>query len=251
MTNSHSASGLPPEAGPANSPEQPEGASSEPAARSDSPGSPRKVIKRYSNRKLYDTATSKYVTLDDIAQMVKAGEDVRIIDNESKDDLTSVTLTQIIYEEEKAARRVPLGMLRGIIQSGGETLNEFFDRSSKSVETSVSELRQGAMSIGGALADTARRYLSPEARRAEEFRRAVWMAIDGLEERLSERIQQVEAAREHLAAQGGSESLNERVEQHTHAVEHVAGLRTRVAALSVLIDRLERVAREPEPAEDI
>ena len=58
-----------------------------------------RVIKRYANRKLYDTQHSRYVTLEQIAEMVREGEDVRIIDNTSKEDLTSVTLAQIILEE--------------------------------------------------------------------------------------------------------------------------------------------------------
>ena len=57
-----------------------------------------KVIKRYTNRKLYDTVESRYVTLDEIAQMIKAGAEVKIIDNRTKEDLTSVTLAQIIFE---------------------------------------------------------------------------------------------------------------------------------------------------------
>src|SRR5688572_15776165 len=73
---------------------------------------PARVIKRYSNRKLYDTQSSKYVTLEEIAHMIKAGEELSIIDNKTKDDLTAVTLTQIIYEEEKRKSRMPLGMLR-------------------------------------------------------------------------------------------------------------------------------------------
>src|SRR5215470_19005274 len=77
-----------------------------------------KIVKRYSNRKLYDTERSKYVTLDEIAKMIKAGEEVTIIDNETKEDLTSVTLTQIIFEEEKRESRMPLGMLRNLIQTG-------------------------------------------------------------------------------------------------------------------------------------
>jgi polyhydroxyalkanoate synthesis repressor PhaR len=58
-----------------------------------------KVIKRYTNRKLYDTVESRYVTLDEIAEMVKAGAEVKVIDNRTKEDLTSVTLAQIIFEE--------------------------------------------------------------------------------------------------------------------------------------------------------
>jgi polyhydroxyalkanoate synthesis regulator protein len=58
---------------------------------------PRRIIKRYSNRKLYDTKDSRYVTLLQIAEMVRSGEEVQIIDNNTKDDLTEVTLAQIIY----------------------------------------------------------------------------------------------------------------------------------------------------------
>jgi polyhydroxyalkanoate synthesis repressor PhaR len=76
----------------------------------------RRIIKRYSNRKLYDTQGSRYVTLLQIAEMVRAGEEVQIIDNNTKGDLTEVTLAQIIYEEQKAhARNVPLQTLKEII----------------------------------------------------------------------------------------------------------------------------------------
>ena len=83
-----------------------------------------KVIKRYANRKLYDTERSCYVTLDEIAEMVKEGEDVRVIDNKTKDDLTAVTLAQIIVEEEKKVSRMPLKLLRGIIQSSNEAIGD-------------------------------------------------------------------------------------------------------------------------------
>ena len=82
---------------------------------------PGKVIKRYTNRKLYDTSRSCYVTLDEIAQMVKAGEDVQIVDNKTGEDLSSVTLAQIVYEEEKKQKSIlPLSALRQIIRSGGD-----------------------------------------------------------------------------------------------------------------------------------
>src|SRR5256885_9217750 len=79
-----------------------------------------KVIKRYTNRKLYDTVESRYVTLDEIAQMIKGGAEVKIIDNRTKEDLTSVTLAQIIFEEEKKRSQMPLEALREIIRHGGE-----------------------------------------------------------------------------------------------------------------------------------
>jgi polyhydroxyalkanoate synthesis repressor PhaR len=79
-----------------------------------------RIIKRYANRKLYDTEHSRYVTLDQISEMIRNGDDVKIVDNKTKEDLTTVTLAQIIFEEEKKQRSfLPLGAMRNIIQSGG------------------------------------------------------------------------------------------------------------------------------------
>ena len=63
---------------------------------------PRRVIKRYSNRKLYDTRDSRYVTLQQIGEMVRAGEEVQIIDNKTKEDKTEVTLALILSEDLKS-----------------------------------------------------------------------------------------------------------------------------------------------------
>ncbi|MDP3236337.1 MAG: polyhydroxyalkanoate synthesis regulator DNA-binding domain-containing protein [Myxococcales bacterium] len=83
-----------------------------------------KVIKRYTNRKLYDTVESRYVTLDEIADMVKQGVEVQIVDNRTKEDLTSVTLAQIVFEEEKKKNQMPLSVLREIIRRPQDSLNE-------------------------------------------------------------------------------------------------------------------------------
>lgn len=201
---SNEAQGEAPEAAP--TPHQAEPAL-EVAAAPEAPTPPAKLIKRYSNRKLYDTERSKYVTLDEIARMIKAGEEVTIIDNESKEDLTSVTLTQIIYEEEKRESRMPLGMLRNLIQTGGTTLQDFFDRSVKNpmaemadtAQKSVEELRQSAAQIRDAatrsvseLTDSARRIFSREERKAEEFRRTVIALCDELEAKVAGRLAELE-----------------------------------------------------------
>src|SRR5262245_9863328 len=84
---------------------------------------PRRVIKRYSNRKRYDSKDSRYVTLQQIGEMVRAGEEVQIIDNATKEDKTEVTLALIISEDLKSQpRSVPLGTLRDLIQERGERL---------------------------------------------------------------------------------------------------------------------------------
>lgn len=100
-----------------------------------------KVIKRYTNRKLYDTVESRYVTLDEIAEMVKQGVEVKILDNRTKEDLTSVTLAQIVFEEEKKKNQMPLSVLREIIRHPGESLNEFI---STQVSPRVASLKEEA-----------------------------------------------------------------------------------------------------------
>jgi polyhydroxyalkanoate synthesis repressor PhaR len=105
------------------------------------PGKEPKVIKRYTNRKLYDTVESRYVTLDEIALMIKEGVEVRIVDNRTKEDLTSVTLAQIIFEEEKKRNRMPLTVLREIIRHPGESLTGFIQ---KEVTPRVASIREEA-----------------------------------------------------------------------------------------------------------
>lgn len=83
-----------------------------------------RIIKRYANRKLYDTRHSRYITLEQISEMIRNGEDIQILDNKTKEDLTSITLAQIIFEQEKKRSFLPLGAMRHIIQSGGEWFAE-------------------------------------------------------------------------------------------------------------------------------
>src|SRR5215217_7123887 len=92
------------------------------AEQAGAPSKEPKIIKRYTNRKLYDTVESRYVTLDEIAAMIKEGVEVQIVDNRTKEDLTSVTLAQIVFEEEKKKSQMPLGLLREIIRRPGDKL---------------------------------------------------------------------------------------------------------------------------------
>lgn len=88
-----------------------------------------KLIKRYPNRKLYDTESSAYVTLEDIAGMVKAGREVKIMDHKTGADITNVTMAQIVFEEEKRKKSVlPIGTLKDLITQRGEQVREFVDR---------------------------------------------------------------------------------------------------------------------------
>ncbi len=82
------------------------------------------TIKRYPNRKLYDLERKRYVTLDDIATLIQTGEDVQVIDHETGDDLTGITLSQIIFErEKKRSGFLPQSILTSLVRTGGGTLD--------------------------------------------------------------------------------------------------------------------------------
>jgi len=84
------------------------------------------IIKKYSNRRLYDTTGSRYVNLDDIAALVRAGREVTIMDAKTGQDLTRVTLTQIITEDAKdKPTGLPLELLRQLIIASDEVRQEF------------------------------------------------------------------------------------------------------------------------------
>jgi len=84
------------------------------------------LIKKYGNRRLYDTAGSRYINLDDIAALIREGQDVKVVDAKSGRDLTRVTLTQIITEDAKEKPTgLPLELLRQLIVASDEVRQEF------------------------------------------------------------------------------------------------------------------------------
>ena len=90
------------------------------------------VIKRYSNRKLYDTQESRYVTLEELEELIRAGKEISVLDVSSGEDLTSVTLAQIILEKERSRRAgLPTAFLHQLIKHG-EAWQDFVQKSMKS-----------------------------------------------------------------------------------------------------------------------
>ena len=84
------------------------------------------VIKKYANRRLYNTATSTYVTLDDLAAMVKSGTDFVVFDAKTGEEITRSVLTQIIFEEEsKGTNLLPINFLRQLIRFYGDSMQAF------------------------------------------------------------------------------------------------------------------------------
>jgi polyhydroxyalkanoate synthesis repressor PhaR len=109
-----------------------------------------KIIKRYQNRKLYDTHESSYVTLDEIAKMIKNGEDLRVIDNKTKNDITASTLTQLLYESEKKAKTQPsVELLKEIIRHGDGSFSGYIQAKVSSELARFDQDIESAPSSGG------------------------------------------------------------------------------------------------------
>ena len=105
------------------------------------------TIKKYSNRRLYDTGDSRYITLEELAQKIRGGHDVRVIDAKSGNDLTQATLAQIILESRRAARLLPVPLLMQLIRMGDDALSEFFSSYMSWALDIYLQARQGAQAI--------------------------------------------------------------------------------------------------------
>jgi len=128
------------------------------------------IIKKYANRRLYNTATSSYVTLDDLAQMVRQSQDFIVYDAKTNDDITRSVLTQIIVEEEaKGTNLLPVSFLRQLIALYGDSLQalvpKYLEHSMASFTQNQERMRQyinnalGGMFPFGSLEEMSRRNM--------------------------------------------------------------------------------------------
>ena len=116
------------------------------------------VIKKYANRRLYDTSASRYINLEDIAAMVRNGKDVQVLDASTGEDVTRVTLTQIIVEDARGQPSgLPLELLRQLIVASDRVGQEFimwylksafdaYQNVQSSVKDRISQMQSAAMS---------------------------------------------------------------------------------------------------------
>jgi polyhydroxyalkanoate synthesis repressor PhaR len=192
-----------------------------------------RIIKRYANRKLYDTEHSRYVTLDQISEMIRNGDDVKIVDNKTKEDLTTVTLAQIIFEEEKKQRSfLPLGAMRNIIQSGGE----WFAEAQRRVQSILpgKKKEDGTAEVPEPMADPAAEEAAANKRSVAALRE--W--VDQSKHRLDEWQRQVDG------------KIRGAIEGIQHSINPWAGVNKDVKALADRIAELESKLRELEAHED-
>jgi polyhydroxyalkanoate synthesis repressor PhaR len=105
------------------------------------------LIKKYGNRRLYDTGDSRYITLDELAAKVRGGADVRIVDAQTGEDLTQATLVQVVLEAGSAAKFLPVQLLTQMIRLSDDSLAEFFSRYVTSALDIYLQAKRGVQSL--------------------------------------------------------------------------------------------------------
>ena len=105
------------------------------------------LIKKYSNRRLYDTTRSRYISLEELAETVRSGKEVRVVDAKSGADLTQLTLAQIIFESKSAARLLPAQLLTQLVRLSDDALAEFLGQYVSAALDLYLQARQGAQAL--------------------------------------------------------------------------------------------------------
>jgi polyhydroxyalkanoate synthesis repressor PhaR len=108
---------------------------------------PVRLIKKYPNRRLYDTTDSVYITLDELTSRVKGGADVRIVDASTGEDLTQQTLAQMLFDGRGAARFLSVSLLTQLVRLGDDALAEFMGRYVATALELYFQSRRGAQAI--------------------------------------------------------------------------------------------------------
>ena len=192
-----------------------------------------RIIKRYANRKLYDTEHSRYVTLDQISEMIRNGDDVKIVDNKTKEDLTTVTLAQIIFEEEKKQRSfLPLNAMRNIIQSGGEW---FAEAQRRVVSILPTKKKDGEEGDGESTDPAAEDDATDEASQKKKSVAALREWIDHSKHRLEDWQKQVDSK-----VRGVVEDIQHAINPWASVNKDVKHLADRIAELEAKLHELEQ-----------
>src|SRR5512135_1365890 len=184
------------------------------------------LIKRYANRKLYDTESKRYITLDGIAEMIRQQQDVKVIDHETGEDITALTQAQIIFEQERKLRRgIPRTVFTNIIQTSRDTISQVWhalippDELKKTVDIEIEKRVQVLMKTGQMSDDDGIRLLDlllttpePESEAAKPDRAT---PLSGLEKLIKQRA----------PSQEQLEQLTKQVEALTAEVERLTKLK--------------------------
>ena len=165
------------------------------------------LIKRYANRKLYNTQTSRYITLKGIAELLEEDEEVQVIDNESGEDITSVTLSQILVDTERSNRAVPGNLLSELVQRGGDALYGALRRSMGDASDGLDDFQKNMRRLIG-------------TKEGEDGTGRDWIAFTppDMDRVVQRTIERVFKALD-LPRRSDIEALNQRLDRVTKAIE--------------------------------
>jgi polyhydroxyalkanoate synthesis repressor PhaR len=178
-----------------------------------------RIIKRYSNRKLYDTEDKRYITLEQIQQLVKDGQDIKVVENQTGEDLTTVTLSQILLEQEKRKEgKLPKSFFMDLVQRSSTTVVDFmrknvlqyFDSSMLS-EESLAENVDQLVQAGEIPQDEGKQLKEEIKTRTQTFKQR-------LDELVERRVQDV-LTKLNIPTKAELERLNARLEELTKRLE--------------------------------
>ncbi len=165
------------------------------------------LIKRYANRKLYNTDSSRYITLKGIGELIERGEDVRVMDNETGEDITSISLSQILVDSERRDRGVPRTMLSDLIQKSGDALYGALKKGVGDAQDGIEELQRNV-----------RRAVRAREENAERFRDAIGEARTEWESNVQGAVEKVFRALD-LPRRKDIDALNANLERVATALE--------------------------------
>jgi len=168
------------------------------------------LIKRYANRKLYNTETSSYITLKGIAELVELGEDVRVVDNETGEDISSVTLSQILVDSERSKKAVPHSVLSDLIQKSGDALFDAVKRGVGDASESIGELQRNMRSAISSREEEAHHLRDTLKNLQREWRQEV---DDSLQSAMSGVLERLD-----LPRRSDIDALNEKLDQLARAL---------------------------------
>jgi polyhydroxyalkanoate synthesis repressor PhaR len=155
-----------------------------------------RLIKKYSNRKLYDTTSRRYITLESIGALIRAGENIQVVDRSTGDDLTAVTFSQVVLDNERKRHgAVPEQLLQQLVRSPGEAV--------------IGAVRQSISAVQDQIQKAEERVVRPDVALEEALEKALARTLRGLK---------IPTQKDMARFDRRLGELNQRVDRLTHAV---------------------------------
>jgi polyhydroxyalkanoate synthesis repressor PhaR len=171
------------------------------------------LIKRYANRKLYNTDTSRYITLKGISELLSEGQEVRVVDNETGEDITNVALSQILVDSERSNSAVPRSLLSQIMERGGDIVYGALKRGMDDAQDNIGEIQ-----------DRMRKIVRGAEGEGERLRDWIALSPKDFDRRIQKAMERVFKLLD-LPRRTDLEMLNANLERVAEAIERLEGRR--------------------------